>query len=574
LAQEPVHYEVFIRRNAQAGWTLELASESRAQALEAAEEALTATRAVGVKVSKELRRVNGEYNSLVIYSRGELEPRKKARGFEDGPAPLCTGPSDLYTVHARARIGRLLDGWLRRHAATPFELLHRPDLVEKLEATGLEIQHAIQKVAVPEAQSTGQSTHDVIRRFQKLTDGAVARLLADARRGVFPDLQREGLHAVLRRAGEGSDGAYLLGVVVARDLARASGWTAKVDRLLDLADACGDDPNRPLLFHVLEQPLAEILGGRAMLAEVLHGASDLGRDLALMTRLVLPHEVEALARRDPEVARAIPPVSDEVARLAHWLHDPSFTSVAAALVRRVLEELHGGRRLHPDDPAAEILTLRALARLLILNPQAVSPDEVEAAFVARSRRLVAADFIEPYLEQCGGGPLAEVQALVRLAENVVGAANKRALGDWLRAQVGAHRFERELRGGSDGAAHRLQQLAELQRALGRIGLELSCEAAISSRLGEIGDLVEADARLLQAIARASGPAMGRLSVLLRLASGEAAPHGPATRRARTEALRLARDPVVRADLAGATPVERERLRVLLQGVQLTGEAAA
>lgn len=575
MAQEPIHYEVFIRRNAQAGWTLELASEACAQALEAANEALTSGRAVGAKVSKELRRVNGDYQSLVIYSRGDLEPRKKGRGFEEGAAPLCVTPSDLYSVHARARIGRLFDGWLRRHGATPFELLHRPDLVEKLDATGLEIQHAIQKVAVPEAQATGASTHDVIRRFQRLAEEAVTRLLADARRGVFPDLQRDGLSATLRRAEEGPDAAYLLGVAVAKDLAGAQGWTAKAERLLDLADACGDDPGRPLLFHVLEQPLAEILGGRAVLAEVLHGACDLGHDLALMTRLVLPEEAEALSRRDPEVARAIPPVGDEVSRLARWLRDSGFASVAAALVRRVLEELHGPRRLHPDDPAAEILTLRALARLLILNPGAVAGEEVQAAFVARSRRLVAADFIQSYLERCGaGGALGELQALIRLAENVVGTANKRALGDWLRTQVGAHRFERELRAGSEAPAHRLHQLAEVQRALGRIGLEPACERMVSVRLGEIGDLVETDARLVQAIVRAPGPAMGRLSALLRMASGDSAPQGPATRRARAEALKLTRDPAVRSGLASAPAGERERLRALLQSVQTTGEAAA
>jgi hypothetical protein len=567
LANEPVHYELFIRRNVQAGWTLDLASESRSQIMEAAEEAMTSNRAVGVKVSKELRRVNGEYQSLVIFSRGELEPRKKGRGFEDGPSPLCVTPADLYTVHARARIGRLFEGWLRRHAVTPFELLHRPDLVEKLEATGLEIQHAIQKVAVPEAQATGQSTHDVIRRFQRLADEAAARLLADARRDVFPDLQREGVQHTLGRLGEGGDAAYLLGVAVARDLARADSWTGKVERLLDLADACGDHPRRPLLFAVLEQPLTEILGERAVLAEVVHGGADLGRDLATMSRMLLPEQAEALARRDPEVARALPPVGPEVARIARWLRDPGFANVAAALVRRVLNELQGPRRLHPDDPAAELRTLRALARLLTLSPDAVSGEEVHKAFATRSKRLVTADFVEPYLRQEGGGPLEELRALVALAENVVGATTRRALSDWLRALVMSHRFERAFRAGTDGPAHRLQQLAAAQQTLSRLGLEPECEAVLSARLGEIGGFVEADAHMIQALARGSRPAAARLSALLRLASGEAAPHGEVTRRARLEALKLARDPAARADLAQASPEELDRLRLLLQSAQ-------
>ena len=342
MAAEPIHYELFIRRNAAADWTLELATEVRALALEAAEEALGARRAVGVKVSKETRQDDGAYQSLVIFSRGELQPpRRKSHMDEDGPAPLCVGPSDLHTVHARARIARLFEGWLRRENVTAFELLHRPDLVERLEANGLEIQHAIQKIAVPEAQAAGVSTHDVIRRFQRLSDAAIARLLADARKGVFPDIARDGLHGALRRAGERADGGYLLGVAVARDLAGVRGWAQKLDRLLDLAEACGEHTARPLLFHVLEQPLAEILGGRAVMAEFLGGTAEPGASLALVMRLLLPQEAETLATREPELARAIPPATPETARLGRWLHDPAFAGVASALARRVLAELNG-----------------------------------------------------------------------------------------------------------------------------------------------------------------------------------------------------------------------------------------
>jgi hypothetical protein len=574
LTHEPVHYEVFIRRNVQAGWTLEMATESRAQALETAEDALTSSRAIGVKVSKELRRENGEYNSLVIYSRGELEPRKKGRGFEDGPAPLCVTPSDLYSVHARARIARLFEGWLRRQSATAFELLHRPDLVEKLEATGLEVQHAIQKVAVPEAQATGVSTHEVIRRFQKLADGAIARLLGDARRGLLPDLDRDGLDGVLSRAGEGSDPAYLLGCAVAQALARAHGWTGKVECLLGLADAGADHPRRALLFRVLEQPLAEILGDRGALAQVLRSDADLGYDLALVTRLVLPEEAERISRRDAEVARALPGVDPGMEPLARWLRDPAFSGVSAVLVRWVLQEMQGPRRLHPGDPAAELLTLRALARLLVLTGELAPSEDVQAAFVARSNRLVAADFVEPYLERQGHSALGELQALIRLAENLVGPSSRRALGDWVRALVSSHRFERELRTSSEGPALRLQQLAEVQRALGRLGLDAACCAAVAARLGEIGAFVDADVHLVQTVARAGGPVVVRLSALLRLASGEAAPQGPVSRRARAEALKLARDPAVRAELARAAPAELDRLRKLLQGTPAGVEAAA
>ena len=50
-----------------------------------------------------------------------------------------------------------------RAQVTPFELMHRPDLAEVLEASGVELQHAVQKVAVPQSQATGQGVHELIR---------------------------------------------------------------------------------------------------------------------------------------------------------------------------------------------------------------------------------------------------------------------------------------------------------------------------------------------------------------------------------------------------------------------------
>ena len=568
MAEEPVHYEVFIRCGVRTGWSLDLACELRSVAIETAEEALTQKRAIGVKVLKETLRATGDYDSVVILARGDLEPPRRAgRGGDGPPAPLCLSAHDLYTVHGRARIGRLFEGWLRRQRVTAFELLHRPDLVEQLDAAGLEIQHAIQKVAVPEAQATGASTHEVIRRFQQLADRAVARLLGDARRGVFPELARDGLGATLQRAAAGEAPAYLLGVAVARHLADAGEWTDKIERLLDLADACPEQPERALLFHVLEQPLCEILGGRAVLAEMLSGASDLGRDLSLLMRLAAPRQVEALAVHDPELARGIPEIGEELARLARWLQAPGFAGVRAALGRRVLDELNGPRRLHPDDPAAEIRTLRALARLLILCPQAAAAQDVEAAFVARSRRLLSPGFVHDYLEGTVGGPLGEMAALVRLAENVVGGANKLLAGDWLHALAGAHRFERDLRAGSEGPAYKLAQLAELQHAITRVGLEPDRQQALAERLGELADRVETDTRLIQAVVRASSGAVGRLLILLRMANGDCAPVGPVSRRAGAEALKLARDPLHRAELS-APSEGAARVRQLLRGAGL------
>ena len=181
----------------------------------------------------------------------------------------------------------------------------------------------------------------------------------------------------------------------------------------------------------------------------------------------------------------------------------------------------------------------------------------------RSRRLVSADFVQTYVDQCGGGALGEAMALVRLAENVVGAANKRAVGGWLKAAMGSLRFERDLRASPDSPAVKLAHLAELQKALGRAGLEPEERSEIAAKLGELADQVEAKSHLIASIVRSRSGAAQRLLLLLHLANGDTVPLGPVSTRARMEVLKLVRDVGVRAELASAQPGEMDRVRQML-----------
>ena len=176
-----VHFEVFIRKVPGAAWTLDLATENRATALSTAQDLMAAGRVAAVKVTKEVFDEElREFQSVVIQKLGAAEVVAKSKPQSEAQ-PLCVTPQDLYTLHARERIGRLLETWLERNSATPFELLHRPDLVEKLEASGIDLQHAIQKIAIPEAHARSMSVHELIRVFHTLIERAVDRLLKDHR---------------------------------------------------------------------------------------------------------------------------------------------------------------------------------------------------------------------------------------------------------------------------------------------------------------------------------------------------------------------------------------------------------
>ena len=564
MAGARVHYEVFGRRKPGGGWVLEMATEDRAAALRMGENLIANDGFVSAKVTKEtLDEETREFASVSILNLGapDIEKKKEPpKPFE----PLCVQPHDLYTLHARERIGRLLEDWLERNHATPFELLHRPELVEALEAGGGDLQHAVQKISVPEASERGLSVHELIRTYNGLIERTIARLMRDWRRGALIDLSKEGFAAAAERALKDGDPSYLLGSGVAGAIAPARTWSEKVSRLLDLADAApASGPGRTLALSVLEQPLAEILGVKPGLEDLIGRGLDLGGELAALTRLIAGDAVEMLVKHDPKLANYLPPLTGAAARLGRWLAAEAFEEVRTGLGKRILRELNGPRRLRPDDAVAEIDILRSLAMSLTAAAGRLLPlDDVQSAFSARSKMLVTGDFVDAYLGK-GSTAYEEAKALIWLAENVIGPANKRHASRWIAGIVGGLKFETETRHGEESAGARLGKLAVLQRQVGRCGLAPEDSATVQGRLGELGGVVEAESKVTAALARAKAPPLHRLTILLRLAAGESAPLGPAADRARNEALKLVRLAETRAAIAAA-PEQVETVRTLLQ----------
>lgn len=559
-----VHFEVYVRRTPGAPWTLDRATPNRAAALQSANDLMEEGRTAAVKVTKEtLDEETREYQTVVILKLGQADGVAKSKPQGEAQ-PLCVTPQDLYTGHARERIARILEGWLERNQATPFELLHRPELVEALEAAGVEMQHAIQKVAIPEAHARDMSVHEMIRSFHTLIERSVERLIKDHKRGALVDLRKESFAAAADRLAGDPEGGYLLGAGVAAAIAGAQSWGEKVTRLLDLADEWPErGRGRDLALNTLQQPLAEILESKPGIDEILGRGRDLGENLAALTRLAAFQSVDRLITVEKYVGKVMPELSPLAMRLAVWLESETFQDTRAAIGRRILRELMGQRRLRPGDAAGEIEVLRALGMCLTTAAGKLLPlEDVQAAFTARSRMLVTGDFVEAYLGQ-GLNARQEVDALIWLTENVIGPANKRQAGGWLKAIMTSLRYEKDVLGGDESPATKLAALAATQRSVGRCGLVPEDYQPLQEKLGELGGDIEAQARVTQSIARANAPAVHRLTLLLKLAMGESAPLGPAATRARAEALKLAKSDETRAALAAA-PEQVQQVSALIR----------
>ena len=548
-----------------------MATEDRAQAVQTAEDMLSDNRAAAVRVTKEtLDPDTMEFNSVTVLTRGAPELQRKRVVPEDQAGPRCSAPQDFYAPHAREMIGRVLEDWLGRNGVTAFELLHRPDLAERLEASGVELQHAIQKVAVPESQDVGQPVHDLMRHYQKLSDQALERIVAAGRRNLFPNLEDCSIADIAHRMAGQPDRAFIMGGVVCGALTGLRGGRPRLDRLMDLAERAPlDGAPHAMVMVPIEQLLCEMLGARTSLADVLGPSLDQGASLAAVVRMVAPREINALIAQDPRLALQVPAVDGPAARLGARLEAGEFPLLSAALARMVLRELMSPRRLRPNDAAGEIDILRTLAMTLTVTAgRLLTLDEVQTAFNERSKAIVTADFVAAYVKPCTT-VLCEAEALTRLCENVTGIGNKRSAARWLSACVGSLRFESEMRAqsGTQTAAQKLGVLAGLQRAVRACGLTERDDEEINAAIGTVGGAVEAEARIVMMLARSPAPLLQRLSVLLRLAAGETAPLGPAADRAKAEAVKLFRAPESRAALSAA-PETLVPLKGLMQAAGL------
>ena len=535
-----------------------MATEDRAQAVQTAEDMLSDNRAAAVRVTKEtLDPDTMEFNSVTVLTRGAPELQRKRVVPEDQAGPRCSAPQDFYAPHAREMIGRVLEDWLGRNGVTAFELLHRPDLAERLEASGVELQHAIQKVAVPESQDVGQPVHDLMRHYQKLSDQALERVVAAGRRNLFPNLEDCSIADIAHRMAGQPDRAFIMGGVVCGALTGLRGGRPRLDRLMDLAERAPlDGAPHAMVMVPIEQLLCEMLGARTSLADVLGPSLDQGASLAAVVRMVAPREINALIAQDPRLALQVPAVDGPAGRLGARLEAGEFPLLSAALARMVLRELMSPRRLRPNDAAGEIDILRTLAMTLTVTAgRLLTLDEVQTAFNERSKAIVTADFVAAYVKPCTT-VLCEAEALTRLCENVTGIGNKRSAARWLSACVGSLRFESEMRAqsGTQTAAQKLGVLAGLQRAVRACGLTERDDEEINAAIGTVGGAVEAEARIVMMLARSPAPLLQKLSVLLRLAAGETAPLGPAADRAKAEAVKLFRAPESRAALSAAPEI--------------------
>jgi hypothetical protein len=515
-----IHFEVFRRAGARGGWTLHEVVGERERALTMAQEMMTGEKATGVKVVKETYDdESGDYLSLKIFEDGHNK-MKTAPAQEDAPPSLpCFKPDDLYTYHARQTMMRLLADFLGRNKLTITELIHRADMLDKLEATGTLYQHAVQKIAVAQAASGTTPVQQIVKNLNELITQATQRVYRDQRKGLFPNPRADQFAELATKLAGQGDAAYLFNGALARYLKDTQGWNEKVLALLEiLPQAPADGEPRALVLSSIDAILAEALSASTALHELIGQAENLAEALTRLVELFLGKS-QADSNHGGLTALAARFAANEL------------PEARTAIANRIVAEFKSAKRLRPDSLVEELTALRRLANRVVYGVgKFLSHEDLIAAFTLRSKRLVTQETLSSYIHECA--PDEKIERLLFVEENIIGIENKRQLAGFITPVLNSAVFESFFQNPKVPLLQRLQRLTQLQSRVRRASFVDVQQEEIASKMDRLACDVAGRAKLFENLDAKNQSPVEKAATLLKLTMGGFFTEGALSARAR------------------------------------------
>ena len=515
-----IHFEVFRRAGARGGWSLHEVVAERDRAMAMAKEMMASEKATGVKVVKETYDDDtGDYLSLKIFEDGHTQ-MKLAPAQEEAPQALpCFKPDDLYSYHARQTMMRLLSDFLARNKVTITELIHRADLLDKLEATGTLYQHAVQKIAVAQAASGTTPVQQIVKSLTELTTQATQRVYRDQRKGLFPNPRSDQFAELATKLAGQGDAAYLFNGALARHLKDTHGWNEKILALIEiLSFAPPDGEPRTLILSSIDAIMAEALSASTALHELLGPSENLAEALTRLVELFLGK----IAADDAKGGLA--------ALSARFAAD-ELPEARTAIAGRIVAEFKSAKRLRPDSLVEELKALRRLANRVVYGVgKFLSHEDLIAAFILRSKRLVTQETLSNYVNDCT--PDEKLERLLFVEENIIGIENKRQLASFVQPVLNSAVFENFFQDPKVPVLQRLQRLAQLQARVKRSSFVDAQQEEIAGRMDRLACEVAGRAKLFENLEVKNQNHVARATTLLKLAMGGFFTEGALSGRAR------------------------------------------
>lgn len=523
------HYEIFFKKHAKASWALHEAKNDRDTAIRAAHKLVRSVDGSSVRVTKEkFDEQHRVFKSVPVWESGAetMGDVKEKTGESKLP---CLTPDDLSLPHARDTIFRVLQQWLERMKVIPMELLHRADLVESLEASGTDLQHAVQKVAIARAQTDDASVAKLVKQLNELIQNSLSRIYGDVRKKRLPTYpQDKDFATVVNDLFEKNTSSYLLRAVIVDHLKAEKSYDAKLNAVLALSDNLPEaaDPHEYARAEI-DSFLGEIIRFGAGFDALLGKCKDLGETLERLTCIYDGDRGASSLNLAPSAAK----------RMAEKIDAGELNECRTVIAQKLLKELERPSRLRPSSIRQEVRMLRELAQKLVMGAGNILPiDALNAAFQARSSRLLTPENIDELLKH-SRDPGEELDRLIKLEENLVGEENKKKLAGFVRGQMGSHDCQSHYLQGDGQPLERLAALTALQANVIKGGYPKKEKAELAAAFDSLGMKIIDESKILNAVEAGARPALDKAAAFLKLATAGALPVGECTSDAQARALR-------------------------------------
>jgi len=525
--REDVHYEVFLKKNAKASWTMVEALNDRHAALGLAKKLQNNHAKGSVRVVREVW--SDQENAFRGGPIFEAGPERFVGDEEPAEATIpCLTPDDLAGPAARDTLRRVLSGWLERSQVCPMELLHRPDLIEELDGSDNDLQHAIQKVAIARAQNDDASVHLYVRVITDLVQRGIAQSRKEAKAAKAPPKAGSFAEVAEKIVAEGSTEKRLRRAI-ASELSEACDMGEKVRRLLDMHDNLPENPEAQAAAAAQTDAfLAEMLSFDGALRRVLGDTVDLGDEVLRLTSIYEGAPSSADLNRAPDTAK----------RLAAQIKVDALPAAHTELAQQILDKLRAPKRFRPRSVMAEIELARKLAqRLIVASGQNLNPEALVEAFTHRSARLLAPEAVDEALTGAHTPP-DQIDRLFAMEDNLVGEDNKKKLASYIRAKINAGATERYFTTGPGQPFERLSAITLMQTRVKKGGFPKADKTELLQALDQLGLQVLDATKVMDRVAGSGADILDRATALLKLAATEVLPEGHCRQDAQARAVRL------------------------------------
>lgn len=559
------HFELFLRKNPKGEWRLAEAVNTREKALERARVLIAPHPKGGVQIKKEERDADGSYRSVVVSSIGHCEEQANRRSKTtqlQNPTPSCVSAADLFTPAARKTYQEVMPQFFEKAKVLPGELVYRPDLLERLEASGVEITQAIQRVSIARAAG-GDELHAIARQLHELVSQGIDTVFAQKKNGVFLTCS-QGLIPMLDAATQKASPKTGIQSAIVDHLKRATRWDTKLLALLELWEEAEplEHTLRPLLLETLSEYFSEWIGTPNALAALIGETEFAGE---IVDRLI------ALLESDEKYHDSNDPLKGLTAAVAlrDAVHKGVLPSARHTIIGRIFAELSSGKRLYPTCLKTELENIKRFGDRLVHVLGSDRRAEMYEAFCQRSKRLMSNDTVEEFVKPI---PVLERPlGLLAFSSNLVGADARNKLAAYVRGTITQTAFETAVFSGGGSPVMTLSTLRATQGAVLESSLPETDRLHTAQDLDGLGVRLLSQSKVFQLMRdRSDRNELAALSIL-KLAS-QALPSGQCSVMALEAVGRLFREGPMAEDLKNDTTFKRQ-VRALTEKVQAQTEVS-